>query len=131
MFGNSPPRSKDQKLEIETDSDRKQEKSKKKSKKRKKESTEKPVKIPETAIIGATYKPRDLSVNMEKDIDLPLDQIRKVLWEDYDGSTQYGKNFIVPVRGYRNDRFVNERVLWKKIEKKSSSHFSLFIFFFY
>ena len=112
MFGNSPPRSKEQKLELETDSDRK-EKSKKKSKKRKKESSEKnekPAKMPDNAIIGATYKPRDLSVDMEKDIDLPLDQIRKVLWEDYDGSTQYGKNFIVPVRGYRKSRFENQRV---------------------
>ena len=101
MFGNSPPRSKEPKLDLETDSDRKQEKSKKKSKKRRKETSETSVKMPENAIIGATYKPRDLSVDMEKDIDLPLDQIRKVLWEDYDGSTQYGKDFIVPVRGYR------------------------------
>ena len=96
MFGASPPRA------AASNSDTEKSKSKKKTKKRKKDekTSSKSHEIPENEIVGDYYKPRDLSVNVERDIDLPLDQIRKVLWEDYDSSTLYGQNFVIPVRGY-------------------------------
>lgn len=31
---------------------------------------------------------------------MAIEDIRKVLWEDYDNEQIYGKKFIVPVRGY-------------------------------
>lgn len=46
-----------------------------------------------------TYTPVDLSIKAS-DTAMPIDEIRKVLWEDYDPTEIYGSKFIVPVRGY-------------------------------
>lgn len=45
------------------------------------------------------YQPVDLSLGAAEQ-EMSIDDIRKILWEDYDPTEAYGKQFLVPVRGY-------------------------------
>lgn len=57
-------------------------------------SSDQPLPMP-----GKTIQPVDLSL-AAADSEMSIDDIRKVLWEDYDSKMVYGKQFLVPVSGY-------------------------------
>lgn len=72
-----------------------------------------------------TYTPVDLSIKAS-DTAMPIDEIRKVLWEDYDPTEIYGSKFIIPVQGYfcrLCQKFYQSRVAACEKHTRSELHF--------